>query len=202
MNENNKKELCRIGNMKFEEFGCPNRNNHPLSKFVSDSVNGDVLEAGCGSGSLLKVLQDSGINAEGFDISKETIKVCEENEVKNVKVCSIINFNSDKKYDFILCFNTLHYIRDFDKSFAKLVKLLKKDGKMIVSFGNPIRRRNWVNPVKFWEFWRAIKENNLIIEKVIPQSIFTGGIKSKWICSLNIYILKKRENRGYYTISF
>jgi 2-polyprenyl-3-methyl-5-hydroxy-6-metoxy-1,4-benzoquinol methylase len=175
----------------FEEYKLLNEKPHALKEFIK-MLKGDILEVGCGSGKALKILQERGVNAEGFDISEKAIQLCKDNLIKNVQVSSIDKFNTKKRYDYILCFDTLYYLKNCDRDFKKLVGLLKKDGQFIVNFYNPLRYKDKQISVGFREFKRAIRENNMKIETVCPQSLYTGGIKSKLFCQVNVYILSKK----------
>ncbi|MFD5174030.1 class I SAM-dependent methyltransferase, partial [Bacillus mycoides] len=74
--------------------------------FAKDK-NIHVLEPMCGNGRMLIPFMQNGVNIEGFDISKDMLKVCKDKAEKlNLKpVVSqgrIEEYHSDKKYDLIM----------------------------------------------------------------------------------------------------
>jgi 2-polyprenyl-3-methyl-5-hydroxy-6-metoxy-1,4-benzoquinol methylase len=184
-------------NTPYESFNWVNETlNYPLIPFIHEYLFKEkrdikILEVGIGNGALLRSLQNAEYDSEGFDISQVAIDLAIKNGCKNVSVSSIEDFKTDKKYDYIICFSTLYYLRSFWYDFMKLIDLLKPNGKIICNFINPIRSKDKWTSVSFREFKQAIKYNNLTIDRVIPQSIFTGGIPFKCLTKLNIYILRK-----------
>lgn len=97
-----------------------------------------VLDAGCGHGRNLIQLHRMGFNVQGFDPNVERLEALIEKEpsAKNlVQNCTIESFESDQKFDFIICNAVLHFAQShehFNQMFAKLVSLLNTDGILFV----------------------------------------------------------------------
>ncbi len=93
----------------------------PLLRVVSkDAV---IFDMGCGSGSLLKALQENGFqNATGMDISPEQVKVAGEMGVKNVSLGDALKFVADNKGKFDVL-TGMDIIEHFTKN--ELVELLQ-----------------------------------------------------------------------------
>ncbi len=167
----------------YENYDILNTENHPLEKLILSLINsGSVLDVGCGSGIILKALQDRGIPCEGIDASEVAVKICRKKGL-NVKLSTIANFHPDKKYDYVICLGTLYYLDDFDENFRKIVSFMKPNGKLIVNFHNPLRRKDRMMKASYWDFGRAIKESNLKSKKVWGH--FYSLIK--------VYLLEKKN---------
>lgn len=104
--------------------------------------NSDILEIGCGPGHMALELARYGHNVTGIDISKECIKVAKrmkkenpfmENMGKlNYYVSGLFEFNPKIKFDAICFFLVLHHFENLEKVMKKIIRLLKKDGILIV----------------------------------------------------------------------
>ena len=92
----------------------------PLLKSIDKSSS--IFDMGCGSGSLIKALQENGFNnVLGMDISPEQIEVAKKMDVSNVTLGNAIEYVGDtsSKYDVILGMDIIeHFTKD------ELVELL------------------------------------------------------------------------------
>lgn len=115
-------------------------------KTVIDKFNlygKSILEVGCGMGdNLIYCSQKGAIYAEGFDISGESIKIAKEKakEFSNIffSKCSIEEYNSEKKFDFILAWGVFEYVDNPVESLKKMVGLLSDEGILILLISKPI----------------------------------------------------------------
>jgi len=159
----------------YEDFEIVNKETHPLKEVICNLVDrGDILEVinkakileiGCGSGVILKALKEREKEIEGIDPSEVAIKICKEKGLK-VYLSDIEHFNPLKKYNYIICIDTLYYLSDFNKNFNKIISLLEEKGILITNFYNPFRKTDKFITVSKEQFNKAVKENNLSMEKV------------------------------------
>tara|TARA_B100000809_G_C15119382_1_gene523705 strand:+ start:730 stop:1317 length:588 start_codon:yes stop_codon:yes gene_type:complete len=97
-----------------------------------------ILDAGCGSGRNIKFLIQEQFNVFGVDDNKnaiEQLSVSYPELSHNFTETSIEEYNSEHKFDFIICNAVLHFAKDhdhFDELFAKLVNLLSKYGTLFI----------------------------------------------------------------------
>lgn len=104
-----------------------------LAKFLTGTAI-NVLECGCGTGELLFYLKSKGINAFGFDVSKEMLLACFPETKNNI-------FAGDAQYiplgenlfDAVICKGSLHHVDDPKVGLAQIYRVLKPDGKVIIS---------------------------------------------------------------------
>jgi ubiquinone/menaquinone biosynthesis C-methylase UbiE len=98
-----------------------------------------VLDWGCGSGIYAKILSKREANVKGFDISKEMLKIAKrDNPHLDLRVGSGYKIPFKEKFDIVFSSLALHYLKDFDKAFKEVHRVLNKGGVFLFSVANPI----------------------------------------------------------------
>tara|TARA_Y100000034_G_scaffold134449_1_gene202932 strand:+ start:1429 stop:2178 length:750 start_codon:yes stop_codon:yes gene_type:complete len=98
-----------------------------------------ILDFGCGTGIYAKLLTKKGAKVKGFDISPEMIRIAKiENPKLDLKVGSGYKIPFKEQFDIVLAPLVLHYLKDWNKVFKQIKKVLKKNGIFIFSTGNPV----------------------------------------------------------------
>lgn len=100
----------------------------------------EILDIGCGSGTLSLYLASKGNKVKGIDVSKKAIKSCKQS-AKNLGLTQNTNFiigdflkiNIKEKFDLIICNEVLEHIKKDDSAISKIAKLLKNNGILILS---------------------------------------------------------------------
>ena len=126
------------------------KGNLELNNFVKEtlSVKGSdhILEIGCGTGSLIKIIADELENGivEGIDFSKTMISMAKKKNKKHIgKKKAIIrlgNFNElqfeNNSYDKIFSVNTIYFWKNPVITISKAFDLLKVNGMIVLGFHN------------------------------------------------------------------
>jgi len=109
---------------------------------IKDNFEGNdvsILDAGCGSGGLMRYLISKGYkNIDGFDISDEAVSICNNVGLNVVSgdVKHADRMYSGKKYDIIISNDTLCYFSDLGEQ-AEIIerfnKKLNKNGIIILN---------------------------------------------------------------------
>ena len=102
---------------------------HILKKNLS------VLEIGCSSGFMLYPLRKKGHHCIGVEPSGFFTKFLDKNNIVNFDSIEDLN-KKNMKFDLIIHFFVLEHIADPLKFLKKLLKLLKKNGKIIFEIPN------------------------------------------------------------------
>jgi ubiquinone biosynthesis O-methyltransferase len=109
-----------------------------IDKYLESSKN--VLDIGCGSGTLTFYIANKGKNVLGIDISSKAIKACRqsaamlnlENKTR-FEVMSFPNQIPKGKFDLVIFMEVIEHLDNDDLSLNKIYSLLKKDGILIIS---------------------------------------------------------------------
>jgi SAM-dependent methyltransferase len=108
--------------------------------FGSSKCNGlSVLEIGCGTGIGAKILSDNSKYYVGCDIDYESIKIAKKNNPQlNFFNCNAENINKKvkKKFDVIIIFESSYYLKDIEKVFFNLRKIMHNGALIIMSTPN------------------------------------------------------------------
>ena len=95
-----------------------------------------ILDLGCGTGDLAKIINDSGANVLGFDSSEEIIgKAREKYPLIDFKTGYAENFNFSEKFDAVFSNATLHWVLEKEKAIDCIYKSLKQGGRFVAEFG-------------------------------------------------------------------
>jgi len=96
-----------------------------------------VLEIGCGDGSFIKRLKDSGIDVFGLELSVEAVKKCEAKGLRVFKeIIQEYAKNNKEKYDIVCSFQVMEHIADIGNAIEASIDVLKNGGKLIISVPN------------------------------------------------------------------
>lgn len=106
-----------------------------VAKVAGLSATDIVLDAGCGSGEHLELLESMGFaNLYGFDISEEMVRIA----CTKCRHAKIEKGDSDNLaypsgfFDIVIAISLLMYLPDPKKGLMELKRVLKSDGKLIV----------------------------------------------------------------------
>lgn len=168
MKEKIKQKLLKIVSQNYsliaEDFNV-SRQKHvwpEMHKFANQVFSGaKVLDAACGNGRLLELLQNKNIQYAGFDASPELIDLAKKNYPnKNFFVHNLLDVNDIKEdnYDFIFLIAALLHIpsKELRERVVKsLVDKLKPGGKLIISVWNLYNQKKF-KPLIFWSELKRI----------------------------------------------
>lgn len=106
-----------------------------ITKKAGLSPKDRILDAGCGSGEHLFLLESMGFtNLYGFDLSEEMVKIARE-KCGHAKIekgdTEKLNYPSDF-FDAIIAISLLMYLPDPEKGLMELKRVLKSGGKLIM----------------------------------------------------------------------
>ncbi len=148
-----------------------------------------VLDAGCGTGRLLTLLNKH--KTRGFDFSEEAIKFCRQKGLDNVYLQNINTWKPSEKYDVITSIDVICStgIEDYKQILINFYNGLEKNGMLILNLpAFEILRRNHDKAVFVGKRFR-IKE----LKKSLVEAGFNVRFISYRLPFLFFIILIKKE---------
>ncbi len=114
----------------------------------------DILEIGCGLGSITNMLCDKARSVTSVELSKRratgTLIRCREKNNLEIIVGNLNDIEFEKKYDYITLIGVLEYQGTYTESsnpyvefLAKIKSLLKEDGKLLIAIENKYGLKYW-----------------------------------------------------------
>jgi len=101
--------------------------------------NKKVLDFGCGSGIYAKLLTKKGAKVSGFDISKTMLSIAKkENPKLDLRLGSGYKIPFTEEFDIVQASLVLDYLKDWDKVFKEVYRVLKPNGIFVFSIPNPV----------------------------------------------------------------
>ncbi len=111
-------------------------------KLVGQCEKRTVLDAACGPGKYAEELIRRGAKVTGFDISSEMIKYAKERNqgqgeffVHDLE--QPLAQIRDSSFDIVICALALHYIKDWNLTMQEFFRVLKPQGKLVISVEHP-----------------------------------------------------------------
>lgn len=112
------------------------RNTIKILKPLVKNKTLKILDYGCGVGTLDFFLAKMGHSVMGVDISPKAISICKKSAkaigVNTNTKFKIVNSISGK-FDLVICSEVLEHLKNDYSTVQKLSKLLKKNGKIVIS---------------------------------------------------------------------
>lgn len=109
--------------------------NDVVLKFLGNLKGKKVLDIGCGTGRIIKNLMEAGAKVVAADVSEEMLKVTKKKFKDAEIVCADIENLpfKDKSFDCVLALFVVVHLRDLQKAFDEVYRVLKDGGTFIVS---------------------------------------------------------------------
>jgi SAM-dependent methyltransferase len=138
-----------------------------VTKLLRSSVPNakKILELGCGTGSILKILQES-YEVSGLDLSRKMLSLARE-KVPPAKLShqDMVRFKLDERFDAVLClFDSINHVRrfsDWKKVFANVRQHLLPGGCFIFDINT---RRKLERHIAELPWVHRFEENLLIMD--------------------------------------
>ncbi len=106
----------------------------PVIDLLELSKDENILDLGCGDGTLAVEMQKMGANVTAVDLSESMVAKTEEKGIKSF-VMSATELTFENEFDAVFSNAVLHWVKDSDKAIKKISKSLKSNGRFIAEFG-------------------------------------------------------------------
>ena len=105
-----------------------------IAKFAKIKGNSRVLDAGCGTGNFLIVLEKYNLELYGIDITKEMLEIAK-HKLKRAKLKLVsaekLNFK-DNYFNYVFSIDAFHHYSNKERALGNFYRILKKNGKLII----------------------------------------------------------------------
>jgi ubiquinone/menaquinone biosynthesis C-methylase UbiE len=119
-----------------------------IEAVTSFARNKSILEAGCGSGLLLKRLADISTDVTGIDLSKGMLDRAKERHSRIAQSDLLhLPFRSSH-FDLIVSFKVLAHVEPIDQVMNELIRITKPGGFLCLEFYNPHSLRGVIKKLK------------------------------------------------------
>ncbi len=110
----------------------------PILEYLDDIQNKEILDFGCGTGSLCKRFYEMGAHATGVDNSIEMLNLAKQINYENsIEFSNSIKKIQSKKFSAITSIHVFEFIDTIEDTFAQLTKLLDSNGKFCFAVHDP-----------------------------------------------------------------
>lgn len=112
-----------------------------MIKMLGNIKGKKILDWGCGSGLYIKKLKSKCAEIKGFDISQDMIKIAREiNPTIDIREGSGTKIPFKEEFDIVFASLAIHYLKDLDRPFKEIHRVLKPKGVFIFSTGNIVSK--------------------------------------------------------------
>ena len=140
-----------------------------MRRLVGDVAGLDVLDVGCGPGVLAQQLVDDGARLTAADVSPRMVELASarlgpEVAVHLADLASPLTFAESDSYDLVVASLVLHYLRDWEPVLTELRRVLKPNGRLVVSTHHPSMD------------WRFHSPDDYFALKQVTETWTKGGV--------------------------
>ncbi len=128
-----------------------------------------ILEVGCNTGWLVRELMNYSENVVGIDVNSVAIKIA---NMRNLLCMDVADMGfSDNFFDKIVCLHTLEHVREIDKAFEEMSRVLKPSGVVLLIYPFEIIRGMCAIGGALAMCSSILKARELHIHKLYPRKI-------------------------------
>lgn len=157
-----------------------------------DQSGGKALDVGCGPGRMVPDLLRLGYEFWGVDAAPAMIQQCEQQWGKNVRTHFAISDASKLEFDTgvfdcVICMGVIDRVENWQSALAEMIRVLKVDGVLVISFPNLISPYAWWKNFIFYPVVAAARPLYYkLARQPIPVSLYnrvnSGG--RTWVTPL------------------
>ena len=178
-----------------------------LDTFVSISRPSKVLEVGCGDGTMLGLLAERDIVAQGVDASSSGIERCLQRGLQ--AQCLDVSTDGlpfpDDEFDLVISLETFEHLMNPHFALQEVRRVLRSSGRFLCSVPNPLTGHPYLYPglFEYRNFRRFLEQSGFLIERVSPwqwaprETILPSALRrvpflqSRWIAGTIRRVIEK-----------
>lgn len=177
-----------------------------LLDLINPDVDMRIVDLGCGTGELTRVLHDrfKALTTIGIDNSNSMLEVAQAHTTAGISFenRSIEQFSSDKKFDLILANASLQWCQDHEMLFGKMSKMLSHRGQIAIQMPMNHDYATHTTASELAAEWRAQgllkdhpRKSSLLSAEGYASLLFGLGFKKQSV-AIHVYshLLNDRES--------
>jgi 2-isopropylmalate synthase len=106
----------------------------PVVDLLEPKDGENILDIGCGDGTLAVEIEHRGAKVIGVDMSAEMVEACRDNGIE-AYVGSVTDLHYDSQFDSVFSNAVLHWVKDARGAVKNMAKSLKVGGRFVCEFG-------------------------------------------------------------------
>lgn len=106
----------------------------PILDMLQPQAGEEILDLGCGDGSLTLEIKKSGANVQGVDLNTDKIQKAREKGI-DASVVNITQIAFENKFDAIFSNAVLNWVKNQSHAINNVHRALKNGGRLIAEFG-------------------------------------------------------------------
>lgn len=106
----------------------------PVVDLLAPIEGEEILDLGCGDGTLALEIQKSGARVTGIDLSHEMVEGARAKGI-DAMVMSVTELEFKNRFDAVFSNAVLHWVKESEKAVCSIYDALKPDGRFIAEFG-------------------------------------------------------------------
>ena len=119
-----------------------------MLRLLGEVKGKSILDAACGPGKYAEILLSNGAHVSGFDLSSEMITYAKKRNgnqgtffVHDLE--QPLYMFKDQSFDIVICALALHYLEDCSTAIQEFCRVLKKNGRLVISIEHPFFEYNY-----------------------------------------------------------
>lgn len=106
----------------------------PVVDLLAPKKSENILDVGCGDGTLACEIQKNGVNVIGIDSSAQMVASAKEKGI-NAQIMSVTELSFENSFNAIFSNAVLHWVKENEKAVENIHTALKKNGRFVAEFG-------------------------------------------------------------------
>ena len=106
----------------------------PVVDLLNPKEGEQILDVGCGDGTLAVEMEHRGAKVIGIDMSTEMVEACRDNGIE-AYVGSVTDLAYENAFDAVFSNAMLHWVKDAREAVQNIAKVLNHGGRFVCEFG-------------------------------------------------------------------
>lgn len=119
-----------------------------------------ILDVGCGTGAIIKKLNEAGYKAQGVDVSEEALKYCRQKGLQVIQGGADRLPFADNYFDAVISLDMLEHLKDDRKAVEEISRVIKPGGYLIITV--PAHQFLWSSHDEFLHHERRYNKKEIL----------------------------------------